>query len=250
MTSKRLIEQWRKEEIAPFEGWDFSHLKDRMIEEEPTWDYKALAKDLVQRSTAILDVATGGGEIFSSFAPFVEKRVVAIEGYHPNVLVAKNRLEQLGVQVIEANEAGTLPFEDGSFDLVLNRHGGLRASETSRVLKHGGRFLTQQVGGDNLSDLLTAFKTEQKWPDNILSVVQKKMKDAGFEISKAEEWRGKLIMKDVGAVVYFLKAVPWAVDDFSVDSHLTYLEKLQEKLEREGGLEFTYTRFLILAEKK
>ncbi len=249
MKSKNIIEQWKKDEAAPFKGWDFSYIKDRIIEEEPPWDYKNLAKKLVEKSSAVLDVATGGGEIFSSFAPF-SKRAVAIEGYTPNVAVAKKRLEPFGVEVLEVNEVDILPFADEEFDLVLNRHGGLRIQEVFRVLKKGGLFLTQQVGGDNLLDLMAVFNIEPKWPDNVLSVVQKKITDIGFEILKSEEWKGKIIFKDVGAVVYFLKAIPWTVDNFSVDIHLIYLEKLQEELEKSGRLEFTYTRFLILAKKK
>lgn len=249
MTSKNLIEQWKKDETAIFEGWDFSYIKDRKIGEEPPWDYKGLAKNLVEKSTSVLDVATGGGEIFSSLAPF-PKHAVAIERYTPNVAVAKKRLEPLGVKVLAASEVDVLPFIDEEFDLVLNRHGGLRIPEIFRVLKRGGYFLTQQVGGDNLLDLMASFEAKPKWPNNTLGIAQKKMTDIGFELLKTEEWKGKIIFKDVGAIVYFLKAIPWTVDNFSVNSHLIYLEKLQEKLEREGKLEFTYTRFLILAKKK
>lgn len=248
MNSKKLIEQWKKDEAAVFEGWDFSYIKDRRTEEKPPWNYKSLAKNLVEKSTAILDVATGGGEVFSSFAPF-PKRAVAIEGYTPNVAVAKKKLELLGVEVLEANEVDVLPFPDEEFDLVLNRHGGLRIPEIFRVLKKDGHFLTQQVGGDNLLDLMASFDTKPKWPENVLDIVQQKMTDIGFELLKTEKWKGKITFKDVGAVVYFLKAIPWTVDNFSVDFHLIYLEKLQEKLEQEGKLEFTYTRFLILAKK-
>lgn len=243
-----LIKQWKKDEVAFFEGWDFAYIKDRCVEEKPDWDYKALAKELVEKSTAVLDIATGGGEIFSSLAPF-PMHAVAIEGYHPNVAVAKERLEPFGVKVLEVNEVHDLPFEEETFDLILNRHGGLNVKETYRVLKNGGNFLTQQVGGDNLVDLMDYFDVKPKWPDNLLGIVQRKMQDVGFQIERVEGWKGKAKFLDVGAIVYFLKAIPWVVDNFSVDSHLKYLEKLQEKLEREGKVEFTYTRFLIVAKK-
>lgn len=55
--------------------------------------------------------------------------------------------------------------------------------------------------------------------------------------------------KDVGAIVYFLKAIPWAVQDFSVDKHLDNLNRLQKKLEKDGFLKFSMGRFMILAEK-
>lgn len=249
MVSKNLINQWKKDEAATFEGWDFSYLKNRMTEEEPPWDYKKLAKNLVEKSKAVLDVATGGGEVFSSFAPFI-KRAVAIEGYKPNVAIARKRLESFGVEVLEANEVAALPFTDGEFDLVLNRHGGLVISETFRVLKKDGYFLTQQVGGDFFIDLMDVFGVKPKWPNNVLNIVQKEVADIGFELLKTEEWRGGVVFRDVGAIVYCLKVAPWLVDNFSVNSHLNYLERLQEKLEKNGRLEFVDTKFLILAKKK
>ncbi len=70
MTTDALLEQWTLDAAAPFEGWDFSYLTGRVIESEPPWGYRALAKAAVGRSSDLLDVATGGGEILSSLAPF------------------------------------------------------------------------------------------------------------------------------------------------------------------------------------
>lgn len=244
--SSELITQWKNDEAAVFEGWDFSYIRNRYFEEEPNWDYKALAKPLIKNSASVLDVATGGGEVFSSLAPF-PVHTVAIEGYRPNVSVAKKTLEPLGVQVLAANT--DLPFAGNTFDLVLNRHGGLNVAEMYRVLKGNGNVLTQQVGGGNLIELMDSFGVKPKGPDNVLRIVRQKMQDVGFQIERAEEWKGKVKFLDVGAVVYFLKAIPWIVDHFSVDSHLEYLRKLQETLGRVGKLEFTCARFLISARK-
>jgi len=67
--TNELIKQWKKDEAAFFEGWDFSYIKKRYIEEKPNWDYQALAKGFLKESKAVLDVATGGGEILSSLTP-------------------------------------------------------------------------------------------------------------------------------------------------------------------------------------
>ncbi|MEK6874436.1 MAG: SAM-dependent methyltransferase, partial [Nanoarchaeota archaeon] len=106
-----------------------------------------------------------------------------------------------------------------------------------------------QADWKNLNDLMKEFGTKPKWELNTLSNVKKLLKNAGFEIVKTREWNGKTIFKDVGALVYFLKAIPWIVDDFSVNSYTSVLERLQEKIEKNGKLEFTARRFLILARK-
>ena len=194
-------------------------------------------------------MATGGGEKFSTFAPF-PKDTAAIEGYPPNVEIAKKKLEPLGVKVFEASETKVLPFPDNKFDLVLNRHGGFNIKELYRILKPEGQFFTQQVGGDNLAGLQEFFNQTPKWPDLILGLVKPKFEEQGFTIKESQEWKGKVTFKDAGAIVYFLKAVPWIVDNFGVDSHLKYLNKLQARLEKEGKLEFIYSRYVIWAIKR
>jgi|TARA_B100001971_G_C18110968_1_gene494152 ubiquinone/menaquinone biosynthesis C-methylase UbiE len=246
-----LIQQWKKDAKALFEGWDFSYLKGRYSEGNPNWDYKSIAKNLIKKSNSVLDMATGGGEAFSEILSiFKPKKAIAIEGYKPNVSVAGKNLQKHGVKAIYANETKKLPFNKGEFDLVLNRHGGFSVNELGRIISSGGLFFTQQVDGRNLKDLMKEFGAVPKWESNTLSNVTKQLKKIGFEIVKTKEWKGKTTFKDIGALVYFLKAIPWIVDNFSVNKYLKILEKLQKRIEKKGKLEFTSRRFLILAKKK
>ena len=48
---------------------------------------------------------------------------------------------------------------------------------------------------------------------------------------------------DVGAIVYYLKAVPWDVPGFTVRTHLRHLLALQERLESGEELSFHTARF-------
>jgi hypothetical protein len=64
---------------------------------------------------------------------------------------------------------------------------------------------------------------------------------------QAEEWSGELVFTDVGAIVYYLKAVPWLVPGFSVDRHLDTLLTLHSRLERGEGLVFQAKKCLIEA---
>lgn len=249
MSLDTLIDLWRREAAAPFEGWDFSHLDGRMIEADPPWSYPTLAKAAANRADDILDVATGGGEMFASFAPF-RARATAVEGYEPNIAVARRRLEPLGVKVFRGNTRLGMPFEDATFDLVLNRHGGFKAVEMHRILKPGGGFLTQQVGGDNLGDLVDAFGAGLAYPDHTLARFRDELAALGCEVRRAEEWRGDVTFLDVGALVYFLKAVPWVVTGFDVERHADALMALHARLVADGPLRFTYSRFLIEAVKR
>lgn len=243
------IQKWKKEETAQFSGWDFSHLKNRKIEQKLPWNYNTLAKKLVRKSDSVLDMGTGGGEIFSSFAPF--RHAVATEGYRPNYLLAKKKLEPLGVRVVDFSNSTVrkLPFENEEFDLVLNRHDAFNITELSRVLQSGGAFLTQQVGKDNWSDLMELFNAKPQFDVASFQSVKKGLKGAGFAIKIAKNWEGKTEFKDVGAIVYLLSNVPWVVKDFSVDTHSKYLLKLQERVENGKKLVFKENRYIIQAEK-
>ena len=240
----------KKEEKESFSGWDFSYIHKRIINPKLPWDYLKIAKKLVKKSTSVLDMETGGGEVFSSFAPF-PNHAVAYEGYKPNVSIAKKKLKPLGVKVVEVNKIDSLPFREEEFDLILNRHGAVNAKETYRILKKGGTFLTQQVtGSEDLQDLVKEFKAHRKFSNITLEKYLNELKKAGFKIIIAKKHKGKLRFKDVGAIVYYLRAIPWIVEGFSVNTHLPYLENLQNKLIKNKKLEFDTARFLILAKKE
>lgn len=243
-----LIEKWKQEEKMSFSGWDFSHIKDRMIDDVLPWNYMSLAKTLVSNSKSLLDIATGGGEVLSRLAP-LPANTAAIEGYEPNVPIAKKTLGPLGVEVFYVNEMSRYPFDDNQFDTVLNRHGGLNLGEIYRILQNRGQLLTQQVSGNNLEDLVTFFGAKVLWPDNTAVVLSKKASKLGFKIKRVEDWSGYTEFLDVGALVYFLRAIPWAVPGFTVESHIVYLQRLQERLDNGDKLCFSIGRFFLNLEK-
>ena len=53
---QRFLEWLRAEEAEPFEGWDFSHLQGRMVEEPLPWDYARLLLDTLPGAEALLDM--------------------------------------------------------------------------------------------------------------------------------------------------------------------------------------------------
>ena len=109
--------------------------------------------------------------------------------------------------------------------------------------------MTQQVGRDDLGDLVREFNITPQYDDWTLSTATKQIRDAGLIIEEAEEWTAKVEFRDVGAIVYFLKAVPWVVPDFSLDNNLQHLERLQYRIDRGERLLFRRVRFLVQAKK-
>jgi SAM-dependent methyltransferase len=246
-----LIESWKREEQEPFTGWDFSHLDGRMLEEQAPWSYSTRAVELMHGSTSLLDMGTGGGERLLKLKEHWPVKVVVTEDYPPNFKLATERLSAYAVIVLDVplTDSDPMPFADGEFDLVLNRHSGLNSAEVARVLAPGGTFLTQQIHGLWAEDLIAAFDARPQWPDSTPDKYVPRLGSAGMKIVDLREWSGYLAFTDVGAIVYYLKAVPWLVPGFSVDSHLIYLIQMQERLENGKQLIFTARKYLIEAQK-
>jgi SAM-dependent methyltransferase len=233
----------------PFSGWDFSWLDGRRIVGATSWDYAAMARQEISEATSMLDLGTGGGEVLAALAP-LPPRSATTESYPPNVPIARRRLAPLGVDVIQTSEDGRLPFAAESFDLVLDRHEAFDAMEVTRVLRAGGVFLTQQVGGDHFAELHDALRAEP-YPYRGFDLAQGRapVDAAGLNITfAAEEWPVEEFL-DIGAVVYYLRATPWQIPDFSVERYRDRLMELHKKIAREGSLRVRSHKFIIRAVK-
>jgi SAM-dependent methyltransferase len=238
---------------APIEGWDFSWLEDRARETPPPWSFRELVRSAAAGAAHMLDIDTGGGEFLERAAP-LSARVVATEGYGPNVWVAADRLRPVGVQVVHAesapdniDQAGTspeaarsvLPFRSGAFDLIVDRHSSYWPSEVHRVLVPGGRFLTQQGGeagtsGGSWAELFD--RPAHRHERFTLDFAMRQLQDAGFEILRAEEANTPMTFRDLAGVVYYLRLVPWAVEGFDPEADRRSLVQVEETIERDEAL--------------
>lgn len=247
-TFEKLIEDAAQ---APFRGWDFSYLEGRKTESALPWDYVARARAKIRGAGSMLDMGTGGGEILSSLAPLAPY-TCATEGYAPNVVLAKQRLEPLGVEVFDMTsdqENRRLPFPDVHFDLVINRHECYVAGEVRRILKPNGWFLTQQCGGYGKVDLIEYFKGPVEPMDWTVVTASRELEEAGFHIVDQQEAYPECSFLDIGAVVYYLRAVPWTVNDFTVERYRDRLLAMHNHILEHGKFTVKEQRFLIEAVK-
>ncbi len=56
----------REGELVPLDGWDFSWFEGRAVEERPSWGYARMIGERMARSSAGLDIQTGGGEVLAT----------------------------------------------------------------------------------------------------------------------------------------------------------------------------------------
>jgi SAM-dependent methyltransferase len=246
-------QSWLQEERKSFKGWDFSALSGRMEDDGLPWDYEAAVRTYMNENEGnLLDMGTGGGEFLLALSP-PPGRTYATEAYPPNVELCRELFPHHGIELRQVFTDDSLPFEDDFFDLILNRHEAFSVQEVQRILKPGGVFITQQVGGRNnrvLSEFLLG--QEAAAADEAFSVekVSEELRNSGFSIVRAEEAFPVLRFKDVGALVYFAKVIEWEFPGFSVEKCYDRLCLLQEQVAWEGYIGSTEHRFMIIAVKE
>jgi SAM-dependent methyltransferase len=230
-------------EARPVEGWDFGWLGERLRVAPLPWSFEDIVVAHAQRSSDLLDMETGGGEWLTRLA-VRPPRTVATESWPPNVEVARTRLRPLGVTVVhdegapdnidqsENETRGRLPFPSQSFALISNRHGAFVASEIARVLAPNGVFLTQQVGGDydEFHDALSIPRASGRGREWTLALATVQLERTGLRVVESAEASEVTTFADVGALAWYLKAIPWIVAGFSIAEHRARLEELQAEM--------------------
>jgi SAM-dependent methyltransferase len=235
---------------AAMSGWDFSWLDGRATEERPPWGFTGLLVPRVAAAGAVLDVQTGGGEIFAEVlrraerVPFV---VAATEAWPPNLVLAHERLGRFRGSVVEVANDDALPFDAGSFDLVTARHPVVvRWDEIARVLEAGGTYFAQHVGAGTNRELTDFLMGPQPVSDaRRADVAVRQARAAGLELVDVREASLRVEFFDVGAVVYFLRKVIWTVPDFTVERYGGRLRALHDEIVKHGSFVSHAQRFLI-----
>jgi SAM-dependent methyltransferase len=235
---------------TPVDGWDFSWFAGRATEERPTWGYAQLMGVRMATAERALDVQTGGGEVLAAI-PEAPPVLIATEGWPPNAALARRRLAPLGGIVVEAGENDSLPFGDGSFDLVVSRHPvTLQWPEIARVLRPGGTYFSQQVGAGSVCELTNFVMGPQ--PVSPVRDPQRARAEAtaaGLTVTDLRTEALRMEFFDVAAVIVFLRKVIWTVPDFDVIRYHDRLHALHDAIAQDGPFLAHSRRTLIEARK-
>lgn len=239
---------------ATVDGWDFSWLDGRAVEERPSWGYQRLLSRRLDGVSAAVDLNTGGGEVLAGAEEFGKfpPTMAATESWPPNALRASRLLHPRGVVLVATEDRPPLPFADESFDLVTSRHPiTVWWTEIVRVLRPGGSYLGQHIGPATMIEL-TEFllgPMPGKGAEYAADIQQAAAEAAGLQIVDVRMERMRAEFFDVGAVIYFLRKVIWTVPGFIVEDHLDRLRAMHEQIESDGRFVAHATRVLVDARK-
>lgn len=254
-------------ERQPFAVWDFSWLTGRLQVERLPWDFEDEVARAARTSPDLLDMGTGGGERLSRLTE-QSALTVATEAWPPNVPIAARRLRPLGIPVVQVDGApdnvdqevtvsrgntdGALPFRSGALHLVTNRHESFVAAEVARVLAPGGRFLTQQIAfpwADDFYRLLDLPLPPAQVRPWALSLGVAQVEAAGLTVVTSAEGAERRAFHDVGALAWYLRSVPWAIPDFTIDGYRPRLARLHDQIKADGPLVVRLPHFWLAAHK-
>ena len=165
--------------------------------------------------------------------------------------LCKETLLPLGIDFKTCDDETSIPFENETFDIIINRHGSFDPKEISRLLKKGGLFITQQVGEDNDRELVEMALpgTPKPFPGLNLKDQTKAFETAEFRILESGEAFRPIRFYDIGAFVWFARIIVWEFPEFSVDRCFENLLRMQKTLEETGCVEGTIHRYYLVAQK-
>ena len=230
-----------------FTGWSFPKDGWRLLGPPLPWDYGRLVRDTASAAGSVLDMGTGGGDFLAGISSSLPECTVATEEWRVNVPVAKKRLREIGIETVHCRSV-QLPFKDASLDLVINRHEELDPKEVARVIRPGGRIITQQVDRNDWKELRTYFSNVGDFGDHRRRYAEG-FEAAGLRISENLSHDYKVAYSNLGEFVFMLAVTPWTLPGFSLERDIEALLALEKGCGTRNGLELTESRYLLIAHK-
>ncbi len=240
-------------EVGEIRGWDWSCVR---ASRDPTpFDYVEIVRGFVKPGDRVLDVGTGGAEVFIGLGLPTAARV-ALDHQFRMARVAQERIT-VSAESIHVAVADTLalPFPASSLDRVLCRHATTHPSEIARVLRPGGIFITQQVGARNTQSVFDAFGWGSNWEqfsDDPIPPRDRHQIAAEFEALdcrtlRTDEHEVGYVFADLESLVFFLKSAP-VPELFDPARHVAGINRLLEDHRSHRGIETTEHRELLVVE--
>ena len=238
-------------QIDEMDGWDFSRIN--IEQDPPLWNYVDVVRRYLTPTARVLDIGTGGGEIFFSLASDFGE-AVAVDHWPRQIEAAKRNLAAQSIDNISLAlmGAGDLQFEDASFDVVLTRHLRVYPSEVLRVLRPGGYFITQLVGPWTGRNVLNAFgwTPASFGPDwwQTSAELATTFQTLDTHILAQAEFDVPLWYQDIESFLLYLTTVPWP-EKIDLDKHWENINRVLEKALSERGIASNEHCGLLIVQK-
>lgn len=242
--------------LAEVEGWDFRGAEPVPDSEPWRWDEEVRA--VCTPSARVLDIGTGGGEVFREYADAFELGL-GVDRSAERISVAQRHTLDANLRFVVMDGA-LLGIRDASLDVVLARCADYDPPEVHRVLRPGGVFVTLQMADHDTQNVFEAFLwgsygaywrslfESHDMPYRTSLDAAADFQDLGCTEIRYEEYDVPQYFRDVASLLLFLKASPLP-ERFDPDVHYEAFASLVRDYGRERGIETNAHRELLVVRK-
>lgn len=200
-----------------------------------------------------LDVGCADGRFTLSVAPHFQ-RVVAVDISEGMLTAARRNQSSQGVTNVEFvnMNAHEMEFDPNTFDVVYDRRGPNDFPAYFKVLKPGGHFLLVDIGEQDTREIKEVFGRGQgygKWDESSLERDKEALKDAGFDVIYAQDFKYDEYYPSIEDLSVFLEGVP-IFEDYDPEKDRPHLEEYIRKQQAEKGINLPRHRSVLVAVKK
>jgi SAM-dependent methyltransferase len=240
-------------------------LRDKAIKEGKTvnvgpdtlsvYIQRTIAK--VKPDDTVLDVGCGTAHIIAELTRRTSNVFfVGLDVSSAMVKIARGNCKGKMETGIVRGDGFSLPFKDGSFQVVLNRLAECSATEICRVLKSGGTFFEFRLGPESSKEILSLFpdryeegafffpKNPRRWKREAV----KERQGFGFSEIRLNDYKGKSYYPSVKGLMDLVEMVP-LVKDFDRAKDREKFERFSKKYKNRKGIPITYHFFILEATK-
>jgi SAM-dependent methyltransferase len=242
--------------VDDVEGWDFRGAEP--VPETEPWDWDLQVRAHVDAASRVLDIGTGGGEVFREFADAFAAGL-GIDRNEGRIDVARRNVRQDNLR-FAVMDGTSLAVHDQSIDVVLARCADYDPSEVYRVLRPGGYFLTLQMADHDTQNLFDAFGwgsygtfwramfESRDMPYRTSLDAASEFHDLGCAEIRYEDFDVPQHFRDVASLVLFLKASPLP-EHFDPMAHYEPFRQMVRAYGGEQGIETNAHRELLVVRK-
>ena len=250
------MKKFSYKKVAKQIGWNFSDVKITVEHPSGYNYYQAVVEAIKFNETKMLDIGCGSGEKSVMF--FSGAKEITMIDVEPDMIEkARANLERVHFSKEKRNKfkiclgdcEKPLPFDDESFDLVVSRHCGANMAEVFRVLKKGGKFISEDYATNDCQELKDYFGRGQGYGESPLqNKIVAKCLDVGFakvQCLQFEEIEYYETEKDLK----FLLGMTPILGGYDDEKDNSILQKYIEKFGTEKGIRLNRHLFSLWLEK-
>lgn len=246
-------------DVGERRSWGFSGM--RMVRAPEPWEYSEVVPRFLRASDRVLDIGTGGGERFIALAEgFADGVGIDVDPVMVET-ACRNRPESLRRRLsFSLMDGQALAFAADSFDVVLSRNAGITPEQIIRVLRPGGYFVGEAVGGRQSQQIFDAFGwgsnaeffrrpvDEAGGPAPVMHDVADRFARLGCQVVATGECTNLAWFCDIESLVIYLKVAPFP-ETLDPERHLEAFNRYLAAAAGPYGYETTEHSELVVVRK-